>query len=313
MSFKSIVVGVDASPQAAIAAQVGVRIAEAAGAPCWLVHGSRLTFDPPATAEFLTDVLLVVDRQIELARRGVADALRGAVPAQDIAALDVRLGRPAGVIVEAAHERKAGLIVVGGKHHSALARWTGGSTALHLVRSTDTPLLVVGPHTGAFRRILLAVDLSHALRPTFETALSLARLFDAQVRVVHVVEPLPALAELPVTLSDEAFFADSEEQLQRALEPLLEQVAVPSAVLRGPAAPTVAGEAAAWKADLVVVGSHGKGWMHRLLVGSVTEQLLNQLPTSLLVVPVPAPAAAAKQRAARWRRERTGSPVEVLI
>lgn len=313
MSFTSIVVGVDASPQGAAAAQVGVRIAEAAGTPCWLVHGSRLSFDPPATAEFLTDVQLLVDRQIDLARRGLKDALHGNVPEQDLAALEVRLGQPAGVIVEVAHERRAGLIVVGGKHHSALARWTGGSTALHLVRSTDTPLLVVGPHSGAFRRILVAADLSHAFQPTFETARRFAHLFDAEVRVVHVVEPLPALAELPVSLSDEAFFTDSQEQLHRALEPLTEQVPVQSAVVRGPAAPTVTAEAASWNADLVVVGSHGKGWMHRLLVGSVTERLLNELPTSLLVVPVPAPADAAKRRAGRLRREPTKSPGEALI
>jgi len=40
-----------------------------------------------------------------------------------------------------------------------------------------------------------------------------------------------------------------------------------------------------------VVGSHGKGLAQRLLLGSVTEQLLNHLPTSLLVVPAAAAAA----------------------
>jgi universal stress protein family protein len=42
----------------------------------------------------------------------------------------------------------------------------------------------------------------------------------------------------------------------------------------------------------VVVGSHGKGWVERLLIGSVTERLLNQLPSSLLVVPAYAHAKA---------------------
>jgi nucleotide-binding universal stress UspA family protein len=48
-------------------------------------------------------------------------------------------------------------------------------------------------------------------------------------------------------------------------------------------------EAAAWRADVVVVGSHGKGWVDRLLIGSVTEDLLNNLPCAVLVVPVPKP------------------------
>jgi hypothetical protein len=47
----------------------------------------------------------------------------------------------------------------------------------------------------------------------------------------------------------------------------------------------IRGEAAEWRAGLLVVGSHGKGWGTPMLVGSVTEQLVNDLPTSLLVVP----------------------------
>jgi nucleotide-binding universal stress UspA family protein len=52
-------------------------------------------------------------------------------------------------------------------------------------------------------------------------------------------------------------------------------------------------------ADLVVVGSHGKGWRERLLLGSITERLLNHLPASLLVVPVEAATGAAEERRAR--------------
>ena len=62
-------------------------------------------------------------------------------------------------------------------------------------------------------------------------------------------------------------------------------------------------EAARWEADLVVVGSHGGGWAHRMLIGSSTERLLNLLPASLLVVPVLRPA---RRRPVRTRRARTG-------
>ena len=43
-----------------------------------------------------------------------------------------------------------------------------------------------------------------------------------------------------------------------------------------------------------MVGSHGKSWAERVLVGSVTERLLNHLPTSLVVVPVLAAAEAVE-------------------
>jgi nucleotide-binding universal stress UspA family protein len=45
-------------------------------------------------------------------------------------------------------------------------------------------------------------------------------------------------------------------------------------------------EAKQWEAQLVVVGSSGHGLVDRVLPGSVTEGLLNNLPTSLLVVPI---------------------------
>ncbi len=53
----------------------------------------------------------------------------------------------------------------------------------------------------------------------------------------------------------------------------------------GTALQTILSEAVAWSADLVVVATHGKGPVTRMLVGSVTEGLINHLPTSLLVVP----------------------------
>jgi len=47
----------------------------------------------------------------------------------------------------------------------------------------------------------------------------------------------------------------------------------------------------------LVVGSHGKGWAERALVGSVTEQLLNHLPLSLVVVPVGTAAVVEEDHA----------------
>src|SRR5205807_10369742 len=58
----------------------------------------------------------------------------------------------------------------------------------------------------------------------------------------------------------------------------------------GMAVETILREAVDGRADLLVVGSHGRGWAERALVGSVTERLLSYLPTSLLVVPTVATA-----------------------
>ncbi len=101
----------------------------------------------------------------------------------------------------------------------------------------------------------------------------------------------------------------SEELVQRELWPLISSRSVEKVVRHGTAVATISQEVTDWRADLLVVGSHGKGWAQRLLLGSVTEQLLNHLPTSLLVIP--APAAAAVAPAAVRKAERPQSVVAI--
>ncbi|OGU18506.1 MAG: hypothetical protein A3K13_01990 [Gemmatimonadetes bacterium RIFCSPLOWO2_12_FULL_68_9] len=300
MAWKPIVAGVDASPQAATAAAFAWRIAQAANTECFFVHGSRPLFR--SAAEFVPDVNVLIEQQMEAAWMGVSATIERAVPAVALHRLEVRSGRGATVVTEVAREHNAGLIVLGGKHHSTLGRWMGGSTAHHVVRVTDIPTLVTGEKVGDMRRILIAADLSDAVRPTFEAAARMARLLGAELRALHVVEPLPVFAEMPALWNEEAFYQDSQAQFERCLEPLLKEVVAESVVRRGYAAEAIAAEVAAWGADLVVVGSHGKGWVDRLLLGSTTERLLDQLPASLLVVPAP-PGKRRPGRAERRANE----------
>jgi nucleotide-binding universal stress UspA family protein len=138
-------------------------------------------------------------------------------------------------------------------------------------------------------RVLVAVDVSYAATPTVDEAKRYAHLFGAQLRIMHVIEPLPLIAALPIALDQNAYYRISEEQFNKKVSQLTHGTDADVVVRHGVADDTVAAEVEEWKADLLVVGSHGKGWVDRLLVGSTTERLLNHLPTSTLVVPVPAP------------------------
>jgi len=207
--------------------------------------------------------------------------------------LDVRLGSTPAVLQRVAAEHGAELIVLGGKHHPALDRWFGGSTSLNVARSTEVPMLVTAGAPTAIRRVFVAVDISGAAPPTLAAAERYAALFGAELRAVSVLDPLPVIPGVTPPYETSEFYAMSEELIQRDIWSLIRTPGVEKFVRYGGAVETILREAFDWQADLLVVGSHGKGWAERLLVGSVTERLLNHLPTSLLVVPTPRAAILA--------------------
>jgi nucleotide-binding universal stress UspA family protein len=307
MRGKPVIVAVDGSRESAQAAAWAWRFADAARASCRPLH--------VVPDVWLTDQVFVpampsrtlLDEVVDGARHRLAAALREWVPAAALEALDVRVGRPETVLRDVARETGAQLVVLGGKHHTALGRALGGSTAQHLVRTVDVPLVVV-TGTAPPRRVLAALDLSPAARPTVTLARRVARLFGAALRLLHVVEPARLPLTIPFAVDEDDVYRRSVAAFERlgvgAGEPAGERV-----TRRGPAADSIAADAKAWGADLIVVGSHGKGWADRLLIGSVTERLLALLPATVLVVPTARPAprgpvlrprAPARRRGA-WR------------
>jgi len=264
MITQSFVVGVDGTPESAAAASVGWKLALAADVPCSLVHA--------------TDAVGIA---LAGARDAVRASLEDRVPTAVVDGMVVSTGAPADVLEAVVRETDAALLVLGGKHHTTLGRWLGGSTVQQVVRRVTVPLLVTAGPLPVRPRIMVAVDQSYAARPTIDRAVALARLLGSPLHALHVVDPPPAIAELPRNWSRDIIERDVWPHL-----PLVEQAKV---IREGIPFDTIVEEAAAWRADVIVVGSHGKGWVDRLLIGSVTEDLLNNLPCAVLVVPVPKP------------------------
>jgi len=289
MSWKPIVVGVDASREAAGAAAFACRMAGAAETTCHLVHAVRDVWAAVPIEEGVEELRRAL---IEDARADITAALKDVVPPEWLEHTAVRLGRAPVVLKQAVADLGAELVVLGGKHHSALGRWLGGSTSLNVVRTTEVPVLVTAGSSTKMRRVLVAVDLSRAARPTLQAAERYASTLGAELRALSVFEPLPVIPETTPVYDTAEFYAMSAELLDRDIWPLIETRGVEKVVRYGMAVETILREAIEWQADLLVVGSHGRGWAERVLVGSVTERLLNHLPTSLLVVPMAAAAVA---------------------
>lgn len=294
MAWGPIVVGVDNSPAAKGAAAVGERIARLAAAPCHVVHAVRDAWAPLVAVSVDPQVVDMQQLQLAVARHQVNEALAGSVSDQARQTLDVRFGPAAVVLEQVAKELRPGLVVLGGKLHSVLERWLGGSTSVHFVRGADVPVLITAGSPTTFRRVLVAADLSSAAGPTVALAERFAKLVGAQLRVLTVFESLPDLPGIP-PMDPTEYFALAQETLERDVWPLVTASAAEKLVRHGGVVDTLIREAADWKADVLVVGSHGKGWAQRVLLGSVTERLINQMPTSLLVAPVAVTVAAERR------------------
>lgn len=294
MAGKSVVVGIDGSASAVRAAAFGWELAQAAHVNCRLVHAMADTWFSDYVAQPAMAARALLDEVAQHTRERMTESLAGAVPPPALAGVEVLVGRPAAILRAAAEEDDSPYVVVGGKHHTAIGRALIGSTAQDLVRTLDRPLFAVADREGSVRRILVGLDLSVASRPALAAARRLARLFDAELRVLHVVEPFRVPLTVPFAL-DEAEIAQRAESAFARLEggaaglPHGEWI-----VRRGTPVDIIAEQAADWAADVVVVGSHGKGWVDRVLIGSITERLLGALPTSVLVVPTGRRGGAAR-------------------
>src|SRR2546426_7790126 len=277
MPWKPIVVGVDASPEAADAAVFAVAAAQRAETSCHLVHATLASGRASRRDSY------PYTRLYEQASVQLGAAVGNRVPKKVLEGLTVHRGKPAAVLNEAAAALGAELVVLGGKHHSTLGRWLGGSTSVAVARTASVPVLVtVG--APAIRRVLLAVDPSAAAHPAVAAAERYAALFGAKLRALSVVEPPAVLPEVPQQDTSD-HYRQWEETLARDVWPLIRAPGVDTFVRHGTALQTILSGAGAWSADLLVVAPHREGPGTRMLVGSVTEGLINHLPSLLLVVP----------------------------
>jgi nucleotide-binding universal stress UspA family protein len=130
------------------------------------------------------------------------------------------------------------------------------------------------------RRILVPTDFSLSAQKALRYGIEFAKKFDAEVILVHVVEP-PAYARR----SDEDATDWCREQLeQQARDEIPEAVKRRVLLVRGTPYVEVAGAAEREDADLIVVATRGRSGLKDVLLGSTTERLLRRAPCPVMIV-----------------------------
>ena len=144
------------------------------------------------------------------------------------------------------------------------------------------------------RKVLCPTDFSEGAEASWNVALGLAKQFEAEVILLHVVPEPPRLTEAYQRgYTPERFIEATIVEARRLLESLLAKAAdwnvkISWRVRRGVEFKEIAAAAAEEGADLIVLGTHGRSALPGLPLGSVAERVAGTAPCPVLLVRPPA-------------------------
>jgi nucleotide-binding universal stress UspA family protein len=204
---------------------------------------------------------------------------------------EIPLGNPKGLIPEYAKKWGADLIMVGSHGQSAVTRFFLGSVAQAVLRTAGCSVEIVrqnpASQSSSHRtKILLATDGSECSAKAVYSLANRPWPAGSEIRILSVVQLLtpqipsaaaPLCSPYPTSLLEEIWkearvraeeaVADARKTLSAAGLKICDCKATPV----GEPREFILDEAKAWGADLIVLGSHGRQGLERLIMGSVAE------------------------------------------
>ena len=159
----------------------------------------------------------------------------------------------------------------------------------------------------SYQHLLVAVDGSSTADHAVNEATGLAQDTGGRIRLLNVMDPLAHISgfERPEVYSREVLprLRQAGEALLHRAQERVAQSGVPVDTvlienLDAPVADLVVEHAQAWGADLIVLGTHGRRGLARVLMGSDAEQIARTAPVPVLLVRLPAGADGSAANAA---------------
>lgn len=295
-----ILFATDFSDCAAGAEAYAVFLAQAYGADVDVLHVLEfypgMNPDYPVNALYLDQLKQEADRQLEMVANRIGQS-GIAVKSQQM------LGIPSQQICSVAREYQSDLIVLGTYGRTGLEHVLLGSTAERVIATAPCPVFTLraAQSTGrtplqaaqspiALQHILVAVDFSDCSLEALEYAIQLAKQFGAPMTILHVLEPVTY--GLDFTLVHAGERKKMRERIESQLSVFVtavESQGLPAryAIRGGTPADSILSSLQEAKADLIVMGTHGRRGLSHVLKGSVAEAVLRRAPCPVLTVKSP--------------------------
>jgi nucleotide-binding universal stress UspA family protein len=252
-------------------------------------HGARLS------------VLHVIDEELPArladhqrleAQQTLQDTMNTLLPPHEVSlSIEVVIGEHYQTIIDHAESLDADLIVLGQHRKDILLDLFRGSTGERIIRFGTRPVLVVKTRaTHPYVCMLAAIDFSPPARKAVEVGLSLAP--EAEIKLVHAFDvPFRGLQMGGKSIDELAKkhqrqFQDMVDRQTAEFVAGMPRTLLSSQIIAREGAPdrvilSVADEVSA---DLVVIGTHGRSGLGRLLLGSVTETVMSRAVCDVLAV-----------------------------
>jgi nucleotide-binding universal stress UspA family protein len=235
--------------------------------------------------------------QDELAAElGIRDAgeLRseaGTYPGSNTINVTLRAPSPWRAILDYAEKNEIDLIVMGTHGRHGVDRILMGSVAEQVVRRAKCPVLTVAATESRQRKdgpIVVPVDFSNFTEAAITEATELARAYNSELYLVHVVEPIT----LPTVYGVDPMPSLVPDMESRAAEALVElassripdDISWSTRVLVGHATHEIVTWAEEVGARMIIIATHGLTGLKRLLMGSVTERIVREAPCPVFTV-----------------------------
>lgn len=238
--------------------------------------------------------------QKERQLRFLAGQLQQALPhcAVDI---EVWHGDAKAAIIEAAGESPANLIVLTKRPRKKLERLIMGDCCKNVATHAHCPVLILKPlehelpgvESHGFQNILVAVDQSIYSRAALYWLCNMEWSARTRIKLIMAVEDVGELHPDDITPAIHGMSPQMELNVAARLEieelskPLIGRFgahAITTQIADGDAKEIIMDTAVAWGADLVVVGSHGRTSLSKLVLGSVSENIAAQAPCAVAIL-----------------------------